>query len=94
MRSFLELSQVFSGVSDLCFRHALVGLTPGTAALQLVWWVVAVLFLTWTPFLVPFPCVWYILFLRPFLLYSRLDEAFSIETQIAAHFPEQMAQEE
>lgn len=80
--------------NSLLFILRYFGKTLGAAALQLVWWVLAVLFFPWTAFLVPFLGVWYILFLSTLMLYPHLDEAFSIETQIAARFPEQMAQEE
>lgn len=53
------------------------------AGLQMLWWVVTVLFMPWTAFLVPFLGVWYILFLSLFMIYDDLDDAFSIEEQIA-----------
>jgi len=64
--------------------------TAGVAALQLLWWIIMVLFMPWTAFLVPFLGVWYILFLACFLLYDQLDEAFAIEEQIGQAFPEQI----
>lgn len=64
--------------------------TLGVSALQLVWWIVMVLFLPWSAFVVPFLGVWYILYLSNFLLYTQLDTAFRIEEQIAQSFPEQI----
>lgn len=43
-----------------------------------------------TGFLVPFLGVWYILFVAVFLLYDPLNDAFRIEEQICAQFPEQI----
>ena len=65
--------------------------TVGAAALQIGWWILMVLFLPWSGFLVPFLGVWYILYLSCFLLYDNLNEAFRIEAQIAEAFPEQTA---
>lgn len=64
--------------------------TLGVAALQLLWWVVMVLFMPWTAFVVPFLGVWYILYVSLFFLYGKLDYAFRIEEQIAEKFPEQI----
>lgn len=64
--------------------------TLGVAALQILWMVILVLFMPWTAFLVPFLGVWYILYVSLFFLYEKLDYAFQIEAQIAAHFPEQV----
>lgn len=64
--------------------------TLGAAALQLLWWVLTVLLLPWSAFLVPFLGVWYILFVSNLLLYDRLDRAFRIEEQIGQAFPEQI----
>ena len=44
---------------------------------------------TWTLLLLPFAGVWFDLFVALFLLYGRLDEAFSIEKSIAAAYPGQ-----
>lgn len=60
------------------------------AGVQILWWIVMVLLLPWSAFVVPFLGVWYILFLSTFLLYDHLDDAFSIEEQIAQAFPEQI----
>lgn len=64
--------------------------TLGAAALQILWWIVMVLFLPWSAFLVPFLGVWYILYLSVFLLYDQLNQAFRIEEQIGEAFPEQV----
>lgn len=61
----------------------------GAAALQLVWWLLFVLFLPWTGFLVPFLGVWFIWFVCFFLLYSDFDAAYGIEEKIRQQFPEQ-----
>lgn len=60
------------------------------AGVQILWWIVMVLVLPWSAFVVPVLGVWYILFLSNFMLYDHLDEAFSIEEQIAQAFPEQV----
>ncbi len=67
--------------------------TVGVAALQLGWWLLFVLFLPWTAFLVPFLGVWYLWFVSCFLLYDPLDKAFRIEEQISEAFPEQMGED-
>ncbi len=64
------------------------------SALQLVWWLAFVIFLPWTAFLVPILGVWYLWFLSCFFLYDRLDDAFHIEEQILAAFPEQAPTQE
>ena len=64
--------------------------TLGVAVLQDAFWAIMVLLLPWTAFLAPFLGVWYILFLSVFLLYDRLNDAFCIEEQICAQFPEQI----
>lgn len=64
--------------------------TLGVAALQLAWWIIMVLFMPWSAFLVPFLGVWYILYLSNFLLYDQLNNAFRIEAQIGEAFPEQI----
>ena len=66
----------------------------GTAALQLVYWLVVVLFAPWTLLLMPFVAIWFILFAVLFLLYDKLDAAFEIENRIAGQFPDQPARRE
>lgn len=61
----------------------------GAAALQLVFWLLMVLFAPWTLVLLPFVAIWFIQFETLFLLYNKLEEAFSLEEQIAAQFPDQ-----
>lgn len=68
--------------------------TLGTALLQLVWWGLMVLFAPWTLLLLPFVGTWFDLFVALFLLYDRLDKAFSIEESIARAFPEQARHDE
>lgn len=60
------------------------------SVLQLGWIVIMVLFLPWSAFLLPFLGIWFIVFLSCFLLYTRMNDAFSIEEQIKAQFPEQV----
>jgi hypothetical protein len=60
------------------------------AGVQLLWWVLLVLFLPWSGFVVPFIGMWYIVFVSTFLVYDQLDEAFAIEERIAEAFPEQI----
>ncbi|HIQ77277.1 MAG TPA: hypothetical protein IAB79_07525 [Candidatus Faecousia excrementipullorum] len=59
-----------------------------TGVLQLGWWVLFVVFLPWTAFLVPVLGVWYLWFLCCFLLYRDLDKAFRIEEQLHQAFPD------
>ncbi len=66
----------------------------GVSVLQLVWWVIFVLFMPWTAFLLPFLGVWYLWFLCTHLLYTQLDTAFRIEEQLQEAFPEQFRPEE
>ena len=61
----------------------------GTAALQLVFWLVMVLFAPWTLLLLPFVAIWFIQYAVLFLLYDKLEEAFQLEEEIAAQFPDQ-----
>lgn len=63
--------------------------TLGTALLQLVWWLLMVLFAPWTLLLLPFVGIWFDLYATLFLLYDRLDKAFAIEESIARAFPDQ-----
>lgn len=63
--------------------------TLRSAALRLLWWTFLALLLPWSLFLLPVVGIWYILFVNLFLLYGDLDEAFQIEAQIFAEFPEQ-----
>lgn len=60
-------------------RHVL-----GAAALQLAWWLLFVLFLPWTGFLVPFLGVWFIWFVCFFLLYNDFNAAYGIEERSAS----------
>ena len=51
----------------------------GVGLLQLGYWTVFVLFAPWTLLLLPVLGIWYILFLSQFLIYTQMNEAFSIE---------------
>lgn len=61
-----------------------------TALMQVVFWIIIVLFLPWSGFILPFIGLWTILFLTFFFLYDSFNEAFSIEEEIKKHFPEQV----
>ncbi len=61
----------------------------GTAALQLAFWLLMVLFAPWTLLLLPFAAIWFIQYVVLFLLYDKLEEAFQLEEQIAQKFPDQ-----
>ena len=78
----------------LLFTVQYFWVTVGTALLQLVWWLLMVLFAPWTLLLLPFVGSWFDLFVALFLLYDRLDKAFEIEKSIARAFPEQAPREE
>lgn len=69
-------------------------LTLGMALLQLVWWLLMILFAPWTLLLLPFVGTWFDLFAALFLVYRPLDEAFQIEERIARAFPEQTPRHE
>lgn len=73
-------------------RHP--GRVFGAAALQVVWWLLMLLLLPWTAFVVPILGVWYILFLSLMILYRPLNEEFRIEEQIRATFPDNLPEEE
>lgn len=64
--------------------------TLGAATLQVVWWLLGVLLVPWSAYLVPIFGVWVILFVSQFLLYDKLNRAFHIEEQIEESFPEQL----
>ena len=69
-------------------------LTLGVALLQLVWWLLMILFAPWTLLLLPFVGTWFDLFAALFLVYRPLDEAFQIEERISRAFPEQTPRHE
>lgn len=66
----------------------------GVSALRLAWWIITVLFLPWSAFLIPVLGVWYLWYLSNFFLYDQLDSAFRIEEQIAQAFPGQISTHE
>lgn len=80
--------------NSLFFSVKHLGKSFGAAAIRVVWWLVIVLLLPWTAFLVPFLGVWYVLFLSVFILYRDLDEDFRIEEQILEKFPETIAEDD
>lgn len=59
-------------------------------AIQVIWWLLAVLLVPWSAYLVPFFGIWVIMFISQFLLYDRLDDAFLIEASIVEQFPDQL----
>ena len=63
--------------------------TLGTAALQLIFWLLMVLFAPWTLLLLPLAAIWFVQYAVLFLLYDKLEEAFRLEEQIAEQFPDQ-----
>ena len=67
--------------------HIMEGFLPPMWALA--WWLLFVLFLPWTGFLVPFLGVWFIWFVCFFLLYNDFNAAYGIEEKISQQFPEQ-----
>ena len=68
--------------------------TLGVAILQVLWWLLIVLFFPWSGFIMPFLGIWYILFLSCFFLYEQLNNAFKIEEQLRKTFPEQFILDE
>lgn len=60
-----------------CIKYFLRAL--GSGLVQLVWWVLFVLFAPWTLLLLPLLGVWYILFLSQFVIFEQMSEAFGIE---------------
>lgn len=62
----------------------------GCALLNVLYWMILVLFLPWSVFLLPLTGFWFILFLTSFLLYDSFNEAFSLEDAISESFPEQV----
>ena len=79
--------ELFFGMVLFCLKYGKHVL--GAAALQLAWWLLFVLFLPWTGFLVPFLGVWFIWFVCFFLLYNDFNAAYGIEEKISQQFPEQ-----
>ena len=61
----------------------------GAAGLQLAAWLLMVLFAPWTLLLLPVAAVWFIPYAALFVLYDDWEEAFHLEEQIAAQFPDQ-----
>ena len=78
----------------LFFSVLHMGRSAISALIRVAWWLVLILFLPWTAFVVPFLGIWYVLFLSVFILYLDLDDDFRIEEQILEKFPDMIAQEE
>ncbi|MBR3272134.1 MAG: hypothetical protein IKI59_09445 [Clostridia bacterium] len=70
------------------------GRVLGAAALQVVWWLLMLLLLPWTAFVVPILGVWYITFLSLHIIYRLLNKDFDVEDQIRASFPDNLPEEE
>lgn len=62
----------------------------GTALLQIIYWIIMVLFLPWSIILVPILGFWFIIYTAVFLMYDTLNDVFKIEEQIAQSFPDQV----
>lgn len=56
----------------------------GAAVLQLLYWLLYLLFAPWTLLLIPFLGLWFIVFLSEFLLYGPLNDALNIEEKFFA----------
>lgn len=63
------------------------------ALVQFAWWLVTVLFMPWTAFLVPVLSVWYILLVAFNLIYTELDDSFHIEELIEEQFPRRLEED-
>ena len=63
--------------------------TLRSAAILVAFWVLVALLLPWSLAVIPLIGMWYFPFLANLLLYNDLNEAFRIEEQIWAAFPEQ-----
>lgn len=66
----------------------------GAAALQVAWWLLMLLLLPWTAFVVPVLGIWYITFLSMHIIYRSLNKEFKVEEQIRAAFPDNLPEEE
>ena len=64
--------------------------TAGIALIQLVYWIIIILFLPWSVLLLPLTGIWFILYSANFLIYDTLNSVFGIEAKIADAFPEQV----
>lgn len=62
----------------------------GIALLQILYWIVMILFLPWSAFLMLVIGFWFILYTANFLIYNTFNNIFRIEEQIAIAFPEQV----
>ncbi len=66
----------------------------GAAALQVAWWLIMLLLLPWTAFVVPILGVWYIVFLSLMIIYRPFNKEFKVEEQIREAFPGTLPDEE
>lgn len=79
-----------------CARNSLLFMirffpkTAGIAFLQMLYWILMVLLLPVSVFLLPLTGFWFILYTAVFLIYNILNNCFQIEEQIGTAFPEQV----
>lgn len=79
-----------------CFKNSLLFMlrffpkAAGITLLQLVYWIVIILFLPWSVMLLPLTGIWFILYTANFLIYDTFNNIFQIESKIADSFPEQV----
>lgn len=75
--------------NSLLFMLRFLPKTAGIALLQILFWILMVLFLPWSAFLLPVIGVWFILYTANFLIYDTFNNVFELENKIAEAFPEQ-----
>ncbi len=91
---------LFTQTPVLRFKNCLLfllyhpGRVIGAAALQVAWWLVMLLLLPWTAFVVPILGVWYITFLSMHIIYRPFNVDFKVVEQIRATFPDNLPEEE
>lgn len=86
-----KVSAQFKNTIFFCLLHfkpVLLG-----ALVQFLWWMVTVLFMPWTAFLVPILGVWYILLVSINMIYTDIDNEFRVEDQIREQFPGRLEEE-
>ena len=91
---------LFTQTPVLRFKNCLLfmlyhpGRVIGAAALQVAWWLIMLLLLPWTAFVVPILGIWYITFLSMHIIYRPFNVDFNVEDQIRAKFPDNLPEEE
>lgn len=79
-----------------CARNSLLFMirffpkTAGIAFFQMFYWILMVLLLPVSVFLLPLLGFWFILYTAVFLIYNTLNDCFQIEEKIGNAFPEQI----